>query len=372
MNPSRIAHDKAMDLAFRADRAKAGGDSAGAAALYRKALEQEELAIRELRSVQQPSHAVLHRSAAWLALDCDNPATAERLAAAGLAAEPPSHVADELRTVFEQANFHRHLQLRGVTLSGRQLQISLTGPSVGVGLAPWPRAKKYVDDSIRLLQRIVERKANLPFRERGPIRKDVRDLVMPLVSVPRPASYAVTITFGTTEQITHPAFGGLPEIEAVLDDFLDILDIVDHGEQEKLESVIPEIPYRVNALTLARELAPDGKDVTQVGFTLRRNDKDRRVGLTTHRSDIAIPTKVESFDVGEALVSVTGVLRHADALGKTNSIKVVSDDGKAHTVSVPPELMDDIVRPKWNCRVTVTGTRRGKSIYLSEIVENDE
>ena len=134
MNPSRTAHDRAMDLAFHADRARSQGCLDEAKALYDEALECEITAIRELGGPIEPTHSVLHRSAAWLALDCGNPRLAERFAAAGLAEEAPDDIAEELRDVWEQAVFDRHLELRGITLHDNEIQLSLSGPGVGLGV----------------------------------------------------------------------------------------------------------------------------------------------------------------------------------------------------------------------------------------------
>lgn len=112
MNESRAAHDRAMDLAFLADRSKAAGNLNEAGRLYAQALESEVAALGALHSPSPMTFAVMHRSAAWLALECGEIRLAEKLAAAGLAGDPPPEIADELREVWEQANFHRHRHAR--------------------------------------------------------------------------------------------------------------------------------------------------------------------------------------------------------------------------------------------------------------------
>ena len=103
MNPARSAHNQAMDLAFKADRARSQGAEREAGRLYREALELELEAIRKLEEPVEPARSVLHRSAAWLALDCGDARQAEKLAAAALAEQPPHEIAEELRNVREQA-----------------------------------------------------------------------------------------------------------------------------------------------------------------------------------------------------------------------------------------------------------------------------
>ena len=358
-----------MDYAFRADRAKARGDLADAKALYARALRSERAAIRALEGVVQPSHAVLHRSAAWLALDSGDDRAAEQLAAAGLAVAPPDQIAEELRDVFEQAGFHRHLRTRGVTLSANELQLSLTGPSVGSGLAHWPSTRERVNQSVKLMRRIAEWRADRPFRAKGAPAKEVQDLMMPLVSVPRAACYAVTLAFGTTGQFDAVGLFGLPEVEDVLEDFLDILDMVDRDEMDELSRKIPDDEYRTDAVHLTRELAPDGKHVRRVGFTVRRGDDDRSVGLTTLRRDLATTGGPQPVSDDEELINVSGLLLHADALSAKNKIKIVDEEDNTHVVSVPPEMMDNIVRPKWNLPVVLSCRKRGTRLELHEIDE---
>ena len=117
MNEWRTAHDRAMDLAFVADRSKAAGNPDEAGRLYAQALESELAALRALHDPTPITFAVMHRSAAWLALECEEIRLAEKLASAGLAGDPPAEIADELREVWEQANFRRHLHARGVVLA---------------------------------------------------------------------------------------------------------------------------------------------------------------------------------------------------------------------------------------------------------------
>ena len=110
MTKSRLAHDRAMDFAFLADRAKAAGELDEAGGLYKQALESELAALHSLRHPTPMTFAVMHRSAAWLALECEEVQLAEKLASAALAQDPPPRIADELRKVCEWANFRRHLQ----------------------------------------------------------------------------------------------------------------------------------------------------------------------------------------------------------------------------------------------------------------------
>ena len=96
-------HDYAMEAAFFADAARQRGDSEKAAELFERALELELQALSEAKDTAGLWGAVLHRSAAWLALDCNQPRLAEKLACQALAGDPDPAIADQLREVLAAA-----------------------------------------------------------------------------------------------------------------------------------------------------------------------------------------------------------------------------------------------------------------------------
>ena len=105
-------HDKAMEKSFFADLERRRGNEEEASQLFQQALELELKAIGEITEPIEPTFSVLHRSAGWLALDCKQPRLAEQLACKALAGNPPEKIADELRDLWQQANFRRHFEPR--------------------------------------------------------------------------------------------------------------------------------------------------------------------------------------------------------------------------------------------------------------------
>ena len=363
MNESRAAHDRAMDLAFLADRSKAAGDLDEAGRLYAQALESEVAALGALHSSSPMTFAVIHRSAAWLALECREIRLAEKLASAGLAGDPPPEIADELREVWEQANFHRHLYARGVVLADHEIQMTLSGPGVGLGITEWRGYQTRVDDTLKMITRITERRAEKPFRHRGPPEAAIRNYLSPHVSLPRAASYAVSIRLGRG-QLQLPGLLDLPELPEVIHDFLTIVEKVNGSVEDQLEELIPDDSYRRNALELAKQIAPDGSNIKQVGFTASGIDGPRMIGFTRTKKNVRQSAAEHTPE--EERVEIHGTLLFADARGTSNEIRIVADDGE-HKVKVVPEMMDDIVRPLWNSVVSVRGVRRGSVVTLTEI-----
>ena len=187
-------HRRAMELADRALVESLHGNGDRALQLYREAFQLEREASSEaLRSnVGEPTISVLHRSAATLALDAREPREAERLIATALSHEPPEPIADELRDLLEQVHFRRHLSLRGVELNPSEFQFALIGAAVGFGMVASDEFVERVQTVETLVYRTAERKLQKPFRE-GAAKKSLQNEIDLYVSVPRAASFAVTL-----------------------------------------------------------------------------------------------------------------------------------------------------------------------------------
>ena len=92
-------HREAMDLADQAEAAQRRKARDEATQLFRQAFERERAAAVLLVNDfdAEPTRSVLLRSAASLALDCQEYREAERLIAAALWGNPPAELYDELR-----------------------------------------------------------------------------------------------------------------------------------------------------------------------------------------------------------------------------------------------------------------------------------
>jgi hypothetical protein len=112
-----MRHQRSMDLAESATLAQQRGESV--VELWREAFELEAQAAALLANEWQaePTRSVLYRSAATLALRCDQVQAAERLVVTGLMGHPPEEIAAELRDLFVQINLRSFLRRQGVELS---------------------------------------------------------------------------------------------------------------------------------------------------------------------------------------------------------------------------------------------------------------
>ena len=366
-------HGQAMGLMELAILARLRGNTDEVSSLYARALELETAAIEGLDPTVEPTFSVLHRSAATMALHCNQTRLAEQLATRALSYEPPFEIAEELRDVIEQANYQRHLELKGIHLGEDELQMSLSGKSVLPGLIAWTDLSSRINDTLALFLRLMERQRKRLFREGGPPPREIREGYQLLVSTARPASYAVTLRFtALNNQLRLPG-----DMAETVDEFMDLMELINRPEvsEKDIEQRIPDPPYMRNFLALAKKIAPDGKQIQQVGFTLRRDNHERSVSVTKPASQFPLPP-VGGADLPQRepeAVEIRGLLLYADATrGDQNRIKIMQGSGKGQLVRVPEGLMDDIVRPMWNSQVVVKALRRGRTIELQEIIPAPE
>lgn len=383
MNRIRELHERAMELAEVAVVEKRKGNLARADQLFEEALENEVQAARLVPEdiSSEPTRSILYRSAASLALDCNELREAEQLIAAALAGNPPETIAEELRDLFEQVNFQRHLDLRGVSLAAGEVQMSMAGRAISYGTAPSEEVVGRIEKAQKLVQRTIERIIGKPYREGGPASKEVRDYTL-FVSVPRAASFAVSLKVSYPKQPALPALEdlvGLPQPSEVIDEVLTCLELFNKSEESKLREKIPEPAYYRNFVGLAKNIAPDGEQVNLVGFTEIRDGVERKVNLTQSPDEIQL--SLESLleiepDARREKDTIIGRLLYADATSSDEqAIKLIDKNNKSHTVIVPEGMMSDVVKPLWEEIVQLTGLRIGKEIELIDIrraPEDDE
>lgn len=366
-------HDHAMEFVDQAFFARRRGDSNTAQNYLREAYNLERQAAEHLRNSleSEPSRSILYRSAASLALDCGLTEEAERLAATGLAGNPPLDIAEELRDLMENINFKRHLTLRNIDLAPGEVQLSIAGSAVAHGMA---RLHEFVDRVAtfeRMIYRNVERITGQPFRERGSAVRSVTEAYSVFIAAPRAGSFSVTLRLG--RQLQFPELDQAPQ---VLEDILENVNLLEHGQEQALHERIPNEAYYRNFVQLARKLAPDGDDVKLVGLTLVRNGQEHQAKLTRKQQEIATGTGngvASGFQDRrqKKVFQIIGRLSVADGRKIEGKIKLIDDQGGEHPIFVPEGMLNDIVRPLWDDKVAVTATKKKGKMMLETIDRAD-
>lgn len=274
----RILHSEAMDLAEKAMIARAHGKADAARKHLAEALNKEEQAARLAvkNAVPEPTRTILLKSAAHLAVDAGQLRLAEQLIGMALAGEPPEELADELRGVFEEIGFHRHLDLRGVELQSNDAQLVLVGSAIAPGMAEADEFTSRVNTIERLVQRTSESERKIKYREQGPPTQQIERSLKLFLSVPRAASYAVSLRVADRKDQAEFQFA---ESAQVLNLVVDRLGMYDREDYAALNKAIPDKQYYDNFVQLATALAPDGDRVRLVGLTTMRGGNEKRLEM---------------------------------------------------------------------------------------------
>jgi hypothetical protein len=193
----------------------------------------------------------------------------------------------------------------------------------------------------------------------------IREEFEPYISLPRAASFAVTIRIGRAKAQKNL----IPEIDpvaTVIDEIIDDIELINNNNEKKLREKIKDETYFMNFVGLTKQLSPDGKNVQMVGLTTSWAGKEKKIALTRSRENIQLQEKFEqeTKKKDEKMVSVAGMLSYADAHQK--KIKLTDEKGKKYKVSVP-EGLSDIVKPYWEEIVLVSGRQKGDIIILDDI-----
>lgn len=369
MSNVRELHNRAMNLVDQAIRERMRGNATPSLSLFRQALESEMAAIEILPERSGLGWSILLRSAATLALDCQDYRMAEKLASTALAGDPHPEVEEEIRDVWERANLLRHLDVTGIAMSNTEVQLSLVGAAAAGGMTYLSELLVRADSFQKLVYRIAQRKLYKNYTSRVP--NEVRNGFTAFAAVPTAGSFAIALKLAHARD--QSSFPGMLGAEEIIGEFLDLIELANGDREDELRSRIPDSNYRQNFVGLGKRLAPDGRRIRQVGFTLVNGKTIRTLAVTTPASRFLSP-RLETKGASRSVIEASGVLRYADATGtKNNRIRLDGSDGSSHEVLVPPGLMDDIVRPMWNSHVTVRGSlkRRQRIIRLYEIWESD-
>lgn len=359
-------HEKAMELSDLGILARRRGEAIEAVQFFRQALELEREAASRVPSDAEPTRSILYRSAATLALDSGETREAERLIAMALSGNPSEAVAEELRDLLERVYFQRHLELRGVELSPLELQLSISGRSVDFGMAPSEEVISRVLDVRKLLIRTQERKAARPYRKAGRPGKDLAESMSLYMSVPRTASFAITLRIGHQQASLFT--------EEVVDEVLNGLKLIEAEKLDDLRELITDEDYYRNFVAVGKRIAPDGEEISSVGFTVLRDGKVWGFSLERPGREIEIPAMRSTDEELEAeeVEVIRGELRFADSISKDERIKILTDKGEYEILVTggPMEgLMEDIVRPLWGQYVIARVRRNSKSTYLLDDIE---
>ncbi len=373
---TKQVHRKAMILAQDAYVSQIQGDERTALHLYEEAFQLErEAALSFLADEsREPTRSVLFRSAASLALKCKKFREAEKMVAFGLVGNPPIEIADELRDLYEDINFFRHLELKNTELDSTEFLLSFSGNEVGFGKINSREFLNRYEAIEKLTYRTAERKLKIAYRSGPKVDDNIKNLFEPFFSAPMAASFAVVIKLGKQTNQTE-MFEEKNIQEEVIEEIIDCVDLINRADYSGLKAKINDKNYYENFISLTKVLAPDGDRIRQTGFTIVRNGHQKAIALqrkqdTFNQEIISIKADKNEIENQQApdFIKITGTLKIADA--QQNTIKILPSKGtesfkKKIKVS---EGLSDVVKMYFDEIVEVGLVKKdGKTYELKEI-----
>lgn len=360
-------HENAMALAEKALGLQNQGRNEEAHILFRSAFDAERRVVLESKGIAEPYRSILFRSAATLGIDCKAWRETEDLIYVALAGSPPESLRRELKDLLQKTSYFEHLEIRGIQLTNRQMQISFAGPDIGYGVAESDLVIVRLNALKKMIFRTAARKMELGFEEAESSPCLAKSDFETFIGVPRPQSFALTVQIG--HRIQQGRFGKLDQ-EQIIDEVTESLGDFANADIEKLKKTINSEIYLRNFIELARRIAPDGEKITTVGITTIRMGKEKATALTRPAKEIvkAITERGSKKAKDNPDIEIVGRLNFADSTGKKDIIKIRDHNGQDHRVSVPSGMMADIVKPLWDNDVVIRG-KQGKDIIFLEAID---
>jgi hypothetical protein len=367
MSKVRDLHEQAMKLAQLAVLARLNQEPEQAIEFAQQAssLEAQAAFLIPEGSESEPTRSILFRSAASLAYQSKDFELAQRLIAYGLTGYPPRHVEDELKDLFEQINFERHLKFQAIEIADQELQFSLQGNHVGYGTILYNEFVHRLKTVKTIIDRTTQRLLGAPFQGVGRTAKSIQPFNHSLAL--KPGSFKVSF------QLAYPS-GGQPtflvDIPTIIDDIIVNVELFENGDETELKNRIREDVYYQNFVALTRDIAPDGEQITSIGFSSLK----REVKLTRKRDDSRIftPSTLDGHQDQTEYIEVKGLLDYANARKKEEALGLTTDNDQKYILLVDEGLVD-LVRSYFKQQVVVRGQLKRKyHIHVEDIQPCEE
>jgi hypothetical protein len=370
-------HPQAMDLADEAFRLRRKGHDAEAKHLFLRALELEQRAASILPPIDEsePTRSILYRSAASLAYNGEDFDAAERLIANGLIGYPPPEIREELKNLYDDVNFMRHLAVQGIELSKNKWIMSIYGNATSYGGTLVEPLMQRGEKITALFYRTVERMLGIEYRVNSSVKREIKNTYGLYVNAFAPSSFAVSFQIGGPNnqlplipdfEITKPVGPDL-----VIAEVMKCLEMLESEQPEKLRELIPDETYYENFIGIAKQIAPDGNDVKFVGFKSLVNGQEIPVALRKSREQLRHTFHAtEAVEEGVSRVSYKGTLTYASSpkSKKYGTVKLLeAETGHPYNIKVPISLMKDVVQPYYEERVSIVAHKSGNTLFLEEI-----
>ena len=344
------------------------GDASSSALLYAEAARLEEAALATVPEDRVRTRSVLAESAVTLwrraGLIEHAGAAARRLMGLPLT----TSVSDYLLDVANEARWAAAATAEGRTDAGTY-RIALRGGTVRPGgLIAVDLVLVKLEQFRNLVVRVGEWATGMEFRTKGPPPEDLMSSLLPMVSPAMPGSYAFDLRL-EAKPVQLPLFAGRQvEPATIATAFYDVVESVADMGPAGIDELVTEDVYRTAFLRLIRNIAPSGRDLSEI--TVAPTDQKRTARLVPDVRRAVGRDLQRRKATTKPEVSRSGVLRGLD-LDRRHL--VLRESGREQSFSIAEEAaLDDLVGPLVNHRVEVVTERRGRWFYVIDVLEADD
>lgn len=365
-----VKHAESERLASAAETALRGGHSDEAKRLFRAAGEAECAAFRRLEPTKERTRGITAVSAVSLLYKAKDLSSARHFALGCLSAEKlPDFAVAQIEDLLQTVWSEQALVAAGLKFAKEDVFVSVRGGEVLVGGAPLDLILRKVEEVRAVFYRTVELMMGLPLRQRGGPSYEIQQLFRPWLFQAPAHSYQFAVRLESPKQMELGLVPQkVPPVDEVTRMFVEIINSAAFDPEGSLVASVPDEGYRNTFLKLARNLTPSGKSFSELEiYSQVRPEAGSIVLRPDARETINSALKKRQppvADDGGERVQLVGVLRALDLDHDWIEVTVM-DQGQKHVrVEKAGEVIDDVVGPMVNRRVTVEALRKADGRHV--------
>ncbi len=375
MTTVKELHEQAMDIAYEASALRdfGGSESAERAGeLFSEALEYEREAAFLVPDSDraEPTRSILFRSAASLALQAGLYNEAFSLVGHGMSGKPSPKLLKDFLDVIDDIKQAQSVNLYRSGIGGSDILLSLLGDAIGVGQTPYRELKNRVESLKKLSDRTVARFMGREYQTRGRQGRMYSLFEHHLVSVSPQRSFAINYRLVKKEDVQGSVL--VSDAYQIVDEIVLGAHLLYSGEYGELRNRINNDAYYTNFVTLVKDIAPDGSNITHVSLISQNNSA--KIDQPRNEIGVILPKSGEIKDQRDLDdIDVVGKVGGVDDMESSpiNFVAFETKEKKQYKIRMM-EGIDDIMDNYWKRTVRVTGKYDGKYIYLTNIEEETD
>lgn len=364
-------HERSERIASDAHNCARLGEHERARSLFAAAAEAESHALEELDLSKVRTVGITAVSAVSLWFKARQFAQAEPLALQWLGSNQlPRFAVEQLRNLLQAIWTAQTMGSAGVSFLPGQVFVSVRGGHTVTGGAPLDLIVEKVQTVQALFFRTIEYMKGIPHRKRGTPSLDIQEACKPWLFQAPAGSYQFSVAIQEPRQPDFFKDAG-PQPEHVALHFLSILQASSEDPADQLPELVHSEEYRSTFLKLARNLAPTGKNFSQV--EVRSADDSQGISLGPENrkaiNRVLRPKKPQPEMEGQPTEELRGVLRALNL--EKDWLEVLMGTGIVHVDGLS-EAVDDVIGPMVNRPVIVQAKRKARGGWLFLDIEPED